>query len=109
MNDAIRKLAKQNVRFVVIGGHAMQLIGMPRMTIDWDLFIPPRDLENFRMLNAALEEERDIEVVPLGPNGEHFIQTFQTQWAILQFIWASLEFRPMKRPNDWRLRLPTTT
>ena len=58
---------------------------MPRMTIDWDLFIPPRDLENFRILNAALDEERDIEVVPLGPNGEHFIQTFQTQWAILQF------------------------
>src|SRR3954469_8636206 len=85
MNDVIRQLAVAQVRFVIIGGHAVRYAGFPRFTQDWDLYIPPHDTENFGKINRALEEERDIEVLPLGPNGENFIQTFQTQWAVLQF------------------------
>lgn len=85
MNPTIRMLAESGVRFVVIGGHAMQYAGMPRTTIDWDLFIPPRDTENLRKINEALNEELDMEVVPLGPRGENFIQSYQTQWTAIQF------------------------
>jgi hypothetical protein len=85
MNDTIRTLVRAGVRFVVIGGHAMQYIGMPRTTIDWDLFIPPHDNLNFSKINEAIEKDLDMEVVPLGQHGEHFIQTFQTRWTAIQF------------------------
>ena len=63
----------------------MRLAGMPRFTMDWDFFIPPRDEENFAKLNSILEEECDLPLVPLGPSGENFIQTYQTRWGVLQF------------------------
>ena len=63
----------------------MQYAGMPRTAIDWDLFIPPHDVENLRKINEALEKDLDMQVVPLGPRGEHFIQSFHTQWASIQF------------------------
>ena len=63
----------------------MRLAGMPRFTMDWDFFIPPRDEENFAKLNSILEEEFDMPLVPLGPSGENFIQTYQTRWGVLQF------------------------
>lgn len=85
MNGTIRTLVQAGVRFVIIGGHAMQYAGMPRTTMDWDLFIPPHDVENFRKINETLDKDLDMELVPLGPRGEHFIQSFQTQWAAIQF------------------------
>jgi predicted nucleotidyltransferase len=85
MNQSIRTLVDAGVRFVVIGGHAMQNAGMPRMTIDWDLFIPPHDAENFRKVNETFEKDLDMEVVPHGPRGEHFIQSFHLQWTAVQF------------------------
>lgn len=83
MTEIVRQLVQAQVRFVVIGGHAIRYAGLPRFTQDWDLFIPPHDAANFAKINSALEEERDMQVLPLGPRGEHFIQTFQTQWAVL--------------------------
>ena len=63
----------------------MRLAGMPRYSMDWDFFIPPRDDANFTLLNTLLEKELDSPIVPLGPNGENFIQTYQTRWGVLQF------------------------
>jgi predicted nucleotidyltransferase len=85
VNEAVKKLANAGVRFIVMGGHAIRYAGFARPTMDWDLFIPPHDQENLRKINQTLDKELDMEVVELGPKGEHFIQTFQTQWAILQF------------------------
>jgi hypothetical protein len=47
--------------------------------------IPPRDSTNFEKLNALLADDLDAPLVPLGPRGENFIQTYQTQWRVLQF------------------------
>jgi hypothetical protein len=63
----------------------MRLTGMPRFSMDWDFFIPPRDAENFARLNEVLKDELDAPLVPLGLRGENFIQTYQTRWGILQF------------------------
>ena len=90
MNSIIAELAGAGVRFVVIGGQAIRIVGFPRTTIDWDVFIPPRDAENIRLIDETLERiatpgEYDIPIVPLGPKGENFIQTYQFQWCLLQF------------------------
>jgi hypothetical protein len=46
-------LEREKVRYVVFGGAAINLLGLPRYTIDLDLFIAP-DLENIERLKAAL-------------------------------------------------------
>jgi hypothetical protein len=53
--------------------------------MDWDIFIPPKDLRNIALLNEILEKDLDQLLIPLGDKGENFIQTYQTQWGVLQF------------------------
>ena len=65
MEELLKKLNDAGVRYVVIGGQAMLQEGMPRFTLDWDLFIPPFDQANFDKLNAALADELDMRVEPL--------------------------------------------
>lgn len=64
----------------------MRLLGMPRFTMDWDVYIPPKDEENIRKINDLLDDVLDLPVVSLGPAGENFVQTYQTPWGILQFL-----------------------
>jgi hypothetical protein len=72
MDELLQILDRAEVRYVIVGGQAMRLWGMPRFSMDWDLFIPPRDAENFARLNALLAEELDLPLIPLGPEGQHF-------------------------------------
>ncbi|HEX9047896.1 MAG TPA: hypothetical protein VF988_12805 [Verrucomicrobiae bacterium] len=85
MNDLIESFNASNIRYLLIGGQAMRLTGMPRFSMDWDFFIPPRDEGNLAKLNELLKDELDIPLMPLGPRGENFIQTYQTRWGVLQF------------------------
>ena len=86
MEVLLKKLNSAQVRYVVIGGQAMLQEGMPRFTLDWDLFIPPFDQDNFAKLNSALASELDMAVEPLDvKTGEGFVQTFQTSAGIIQF------------------------
>ena len=86
MERLLKKLNDAQVRYVVIGGQAMLQEGMPRFTLDWDIFIPPHDADNFARLNTALADELDMKVEPLDiRSGEGFVQTFQTQAGIIQF------------------------
>ena len=45
MEEVLEMLNKQNVRYLLIGGQAMRLQGMPRFSMDWDLFVPGKDIE----------------------------------------------------------------
>lgn len=85
MNELLLAFNAASVRYVLVGGQAMRLVGMPRFSMDWDFFIPPRDEANFAKLNKVLKDELDLPLVSLGPHGENFIQTYQTRWGILQF------------------------
>lgn len=85
MDELLKRLSAARIRYLLVGGQAMRLMGMPRFSMDWDFFIPPRDLENFTLLNSVLDIELDLPLVPLGSRGENFIQTYQTRWGILQF------------------------
>ncbi len=85
MDELLRKLHDARVRYLLIGGQAMRLMGMPRFSMDWDFFIPPRDQKNLDRLNALMGTELDLPIEPLGPRGENFVQTYQTRWGIIQF------------------------
>ena len=85
MDELLKELHAAGVRYLVLGGQAMRLTGMPRYSMDWDFFIPAKDHQNFAKLNVLLDEDVDAPLVPLGPRGENFIQTYQTRWGVLQF------------------------
>lgn len=85
MLNLIRLLNENHIRYLVIGGQAMRLEGMPRSTLDWDVFIPRQDADNLRRLNETLAEYLDAPVEALGPRGQNFIQTYQTPWGVVQF------------------------
>jgi hypothetical protein len=85
MTELILAFNAADIRYLLVGGQAMRLTGMPRFSMDWDFFIPPRDGKNFAKLNEILKEEIDMPLVELGAGGENFIQTYQTRWGILQF------------------------
>jgi len=72
----LKKLLDAGARFVVIGGQAMLQEGMPRFTLDWDIFVPPRDLDNFQKINQALADDLDMELEPFDfLTGDGIIQT----------------------------------
>ena len=85
MDEVIRLFNANHVRYLLIGGQAIRLEGMPRSTMDWDFYIPPRDAVNMSRIQDLLGEQLDVPLVPLGPRGENFVQTYQTKWGILQF------------------------
>lgn len=85
MNELILAFNAAGVRYLLVGGQAMRLTGMPRFSMDWDFFIPPHDETNFARLNEILKDELDVPLVALGARGENFIQTYQTRQGILQF------------------------
>ena len=85
MEDLIDQFNKSGVRYLLIGGQAMRLVGMPRFSMDWDFFVPAHDLANFEKLNNLLSDELREDIIPLSPTGEGLIQTFQTQNGIIQF------------------------
>ena len=85
MDELLQILNRAEVRYVLVGGQAMRLWGMPRFSMDWDFFIPPQDADNFAQLNALLAEELDLPIIPLGLEGENFVQTYQTRWGVVQF------------------------
>ena len=66
MNELLLEFNAAGIRYLLIGGQAMRLTGMPRFSMDWDFFIPPRDQKNFTRLNGLLEKELDAPLVPLG-------------------------------------------
>jgi len=85
MDELIQAFNTAGVRYLVVGGQAMRLAGMPRFSMDWDFFIPPHDSTNFTKLNQVLGDELDVPLLPRGSRGENFIQTYQTRWGVVQF------------------------
>lgn len=85
MEEVIRLLNKHRIRYLLIGGQAMRLEGMPRFSMDWDLFIPGKDAENIQRINDLLADELDLPLVVIGRKGENVVQTYQTRWGIVQF------------------------
>jgi len=85
VDKVIDRFNKNGIRYLLIGGQAVRLEGMPRFSMDWDLYIPPRDEVNIKKINSLLKDELDAPLLPLGKKGENFVQTYQTSQGILQF------------------------
>ena len=85
METIVQQFNRGRIRYLLIGGQAVRLEGMPRFSMDWDFYIPPRDEVNITAINAILGTELDTPLLPLGPRGENFVQTYQIRAGIIQF------------------------
>lgn len=85
MDEVIRRFNANGVRYLVIGGQAVRLEGCPRFSMDWDVYVPNGDAANLDRINRVLADALDVPLIPMGARGENFVQTYQTQWGILQF------------------------
>jgi hypothetical protein len=85
MDELIQSFDQAQIRYLLIGGQAMRLEGMPRFSMDWDFFIPPKDADNIARINRVMGDELDAPLIILGPRGEGFVQTYQTRWGVIQF------------------------
>jgi hypothetical protein len=85
MDELIQLFNQYKIRYLLIGGQAVRFEGMPRFSMDWDFYIPPKDLQNIEKINNLFKDDLDLPLLPLGEKGENFIQTYQTRWGILQF------------------------
>ena len=94
MEKIIRRFNANKVKYLVIGGQAIRLMGMPRYSMDWDIFIPGTDIENINKINDVLSDILDMELEPLGDKGQNFVQTFQTFLGLLQFHLAPIAIPP---------------
>ena len=96
MERIIQRFNVAGIKYLVIGGQCIRLLGMPRYSMDWDFFIPGKDIENIDKLNSVLEGIIDIDLEPLGNKGQNFIQTFQTVYGIMQFHLAPVALPPFE-------------
>jgi hypothetical protein len=94
MDKIIRIFNTNGIRYLLIGGQALRLEGMPRFSMDWDFYIPARDTENIEKINRLLADELDMPLEPMGPRGENFVQTYQTAHGIIQFHLGGPGFPP---------------
>lgn len=58
----LEALEREQVRYVIVGGVALNLLGLPRATLDLDLFVEPEE-ENIERLKRALHGVFDDPVI----------------------------------------------
>ena len=109
MEEVIDLFNQYNVRYLLIGGQAVRLEGFPRFSMDWDFFIPASDTDNIALINDLIGDELDIPLLPIGEHGENLIQTFPTQWGILQFHFAVAGLPPFDEVEARSVKHPTET
>jgi predicted nucleotidyltransferase len=66
-NSVFKSLEEHNVEYVLIGGYAVVLYGLPRGTNDIDLFVNPTE-KNIRLLQESLKslfEDKSISEITL--------------------------------------------
>lgn len=72
MNELIQRFNASGVRYLLMGGQAVRLAGMPRFSMDWDFLIPSKDRANLETLNSPLQDEIDPRrVVPATQSQLH--------------------------------------
>lgn len=105
MEEIIKLFNENNVRYLLMGGQALRLLGMPRFTMDWDFLIPKRDLSNIEKINKLLAGILDFPLEDIGRKGENFIQTYQTPFGVIQFHLLPVGFKSFEEAEKNKIIL----
>ncbi|MBI3082831.1 MAG: hypothetical protein HYY90_00455, partial [Candidatus Omnitrophica bacterium] len=60
MKTLLQQFEQQRIRYGVIGGFALGLLGAPRSTMDLDFLVHREDLEALHQLLSRLGYQRDV-------------------------------------------------
>jgi len=76
----LESLEKHNVAYILVGGFAVILFGMQRLTRDVDIFVKmaPENIEKLRKALQALFEDPSIEEITLGELEEYPVIRYGT-------------------------------
>ncbi len=66
LSELLRSMKARRVRFVVVGGYALAVAGVPRATYDLDVFVEPSKV-NARRLAAVFKEFGYAELARIAP------------------------------------------
>ena len=79
--DVIEALEKEKVEYILIGGFAMVLYGMPRATQDLDLFIKMKkeNIEKLRKALFGLFYDKDISEITYSEIADYNVIRYGTQ------------------------------
>jgi len=97
MDELLQQLNAAGIRYLLIGGQAMRLLGLPRFSMDWDFFNPPRDERNLDRLNELLADDLDMPLLPLGPLGKTSFRPTRLTGASCNFISDCPAFRASRK------------
>jgi predicted nucleotidyltransferase len=79
--NVLKALERENVEYVLIGGFAVILHGLPRLTEDIDIFLKP-EADNLARLKKALKdvfpEDQEIDSISLGDLRDYAVIRFGT-------------------------------
>ena len=69
LSDLLRALEDERVRYVLFGGQAVNLHGIPRFTEDIDLFVEPTadNVERLRRALTRVWNDPEIQQIRAGP------------------------------------------
>lgn len=79
-NKVLAALERHKVDYILIGGYAVALYGIPRATNDIDIFVKPEE-ENFRKLRSALKEvfnDPSVDEIRLSSKEEYQVTRYGT-------------------------------
>ncbi len=79
-NKVLSAFEKHKVEYILIGGYAVALYGIPRATNDIDIFVKPEE-ENFNKLRTALKEvfnDNSIEEIRLSEKESYNVTRYGT-------------------------------
>jgi len=79
-NRLLASLEKNKVDYILIGGYAVALYGIPRATNDIDIFVKP-DEENFKRLREALKvlfDDDSIDEIILSDKDDYKVTRYGT-------------------------------
>ena len=79
-NKVFSALGKHDVDYILIGGYAVALYGVPRVTNDIDIFVKPEE-ENYRKLRLALKDvfkDESIDEIKLSDKDHYSVTRYGT-------------------------------
>jgi len=79
-NKILRAFEKYKVEYILIGGYAVALYGIPRATNDIDIFVKPEE-GNFNKLRSALKEvfdDNSIDEIKLSDKENYHVTRYGT-------------------------------
>ena len=97
--DILQGLDRARVRYILVGGYASVIHGVPRTTVDMDLALDLEEQNVRRLLEALKADGREVDLLTSLPG-----MSFEEAWAgHIQVRYRGVEISVISRADQIRL------